>query len=115
MTVGFGFVVTNTAKFVGIILSGVIPRKENCLIALKSGRFVYRLQIQTPRLHVAFGTKDKEGRGLMECVKTLKVEVASIHNIEGSGICSQNVEDIDIVDFAICNFDESGDRASQVQ
>ena len=91
-----------------------MPREKNGLIALNACRFVDRMRIDASGLHIAFGTNDKEGCGLMQFVKTLKIEIASIHDVEGSGLCRQCVEDIDIVNFAIGDLDEGWNRASQV-
>jgi hypothetical protein len=72
------------------------------------------MRIQALGLHVALGSNHKEGCGLMECIKTLKIEVTAIHHVEGSGFCHQNIEDIDIVDFAVGKLDESRNGTSPV-
>ena len=69
----------------------------------------------TAVLGVGFGSQNKEAQGLMKIMQTLKVEIGSIHNIEGSGFWNKQVKDIDIMEFTIGNMNESRDIATQIK
>ena len=51
---------------------------------------------------------------MIETIQTGKMDVAPIHNIECPGFQDQQIENIDIVRFAVCNADKASNRASQV-
>jgi len=50
---------------------------------------------------VSFGLGDKEGRGLMDSVKTGKVRIPSVQNIDRSGFYRNVVEDVDLVNSSM--------------
>lgn len=51
----------------------------------------------------------------MHRVQPLEVHVASIHHVEGSGFDGQDVQHVHVVQLAIADVDEGGDRTAQVQ
>jgi len=51
----------------------------------------------------------------MHGVQALEVHVAPIHHVEGPGFHGQDVQYIDIVQFAVADVNKRGDRAAQVQ
>lgn len=51
----------------------------------------------------------------MKVMQAREVKVGSIHNIEGSGFWDKLVKDIDIMEFAVGDVNESRDIAAQVK
>ena len=101
----------NAAKLVGIVLLTVEASEDDHLIALQPSRLVDGTRIETLELEIAFCTGDEKGRRLLDAVQPRKVQVAAIHDVNGTRLQNQVVEDIDIVDFSVCNADKRGYRA----
>ena len=51
----------------------------------------------------------------MEAIESRKIQIATIHDIEGAGLRDQVVENIDVLDFSRGDFDERRDIAAQIQ
>ena len=51
----------------------------------------------------------------MNVIKPVEIQVPAIHYIGCSGFRDEDVQDVYIVNFAIGDFDESGDIAAQIQ
>ena len=51
----------------------------------------------------------------MHRVQALEVHVAAIHHVEGSGLHGEDVQHIDVVQLAVADVDERGNRPAQVQ
>ena len=47
-------------------------------------------------------------------MQSRKIDVATVHDVEGAGFQEQMVEGGDIVDFAMCDTHETGDAAAQI-
>ena len=103
------------SQFLGIISSAVETFQHNRLIALKSSRPVDWVRVEAPESEIALGPGDKESHGLMHSVESGKVEVASIHDVDGSSFHKEIVENVDVVDLPMGDEDERWDTAPQVQ
>jgi len=66
---------------------------------LNASGFVDRLGVEASSAEVCFCTGDKKCRRLVDFVKTHKVEIAAIHDIDGPELDDQLIEDIDIVNL----------------
>ena len=51
----------------------------------------------------------------MHRVQARKVQVATIHHVEGTGLNRQDVQDVDLVQLAVADVEERRDRAPEVQ
>ena len=51
----------------------------------------------------------------MNAIESRKIQVAAIHQINGSGLPDQLIEDIDFVNLAACDDDHRGNAAAQVE
>lgn len=65
-------------------------------------------------IEVGFGARYKEAARVVQAMEALEVDIASVHDVEGAGLGYQQVEDIDIVPFAVADVQEHGDVATQV-
>src|SRR5208283_157262 len=72
-------------------------------------------RIKTFEPEVFFGSCDKEGHGLIDSVKPGEIEIAPIHEIEGTRFQEEIVENIDIVNFAMGNKDNGRNISMQIQ
>ena len=48
-------------------------------------------------------------------MQPLEVDIAAVHDVEGAGLGYQQVEHIDVVQFAVADVQERGTVAAQVQ
>ena len=87
----------------------------DCLVADKSFGAVHLAGVGTAVLCVLFGSQNEEAQGLMETIKASEVKVGTVHNIKGPGFGDKAVKDIDIVQFAVGNVNESRNIATQVK
>src|SRR5712671_112488 len=66
-------------------------------------------------LHVAFGAGHKERVGDMKCMQSAKIDIASIHYIDGSGLRCDQIQRQRIAHFTVGNVDKAGDGATQIE
>lgn len=110
-----GIVEADAPELLRIILFCVEAMQGNDLVALKAGGFVDRLGIEPFALEVLFGPDHEEGRRTMDPVKTGKVRVAPIEDIDGACFDRKIVEDVDLVDFSVSNHDNCGNASPQIE
>lgn len=76
-----------------------MPLEDDNLIALDAGGFVDRLGVEACSAEVSFCPSDKECRRSVDLVEAGKIQIATIHDIDGPQLDDQLVEDIDIVNL----------------
>src|SRR5260370_2170473 len=64
---------------------------------------------------VLFGADHEEGRREREHVEPFEIDVASIHDVECTGLGKDLIKDIDVVSLASRDAHEGGDIAVQVE
>ncbi len=87
----------------------------NRLVADKSCRAIHLAGEGTAVSGIGFGSQNEETQGLMETMQATEVKVGAVHHIEGAGFRNKQVKDLDIMQFAIGNVNESRDIATQVE
>src|SRR5262245_13515014 len=107
--------VANAPQPLGIALLGVKDDQLHILVANQSRAAIDGPRADTLEFEVGSGTGNEEALALMEPVEPLEVEVSAIHNIEGTRLGDEHIEDVDVVQFAIGNMDETGNRSAQVE
>ena len=76
----------------GVILTGVEAVQGDGLVANDAGRAIRRRRIDAMSIDVRLGTRDEEGPGLVQHIKAGKVDVATIHDVDGSGFRQEHIE-----------------------
>lgn len=84
------------------------------LIGLNAFWFVGLLGIQPSEAEIAFGPDNEKSSGPMNFVKTCKVQISSVEDVNGPGFDEKVVEEIDLVDFAMGYEDQRGNAAPQI-
>ena len=51
----------------------------------------------------------------MENIEARKIEIATIHHIDGAGFGNEVVQDVEVVNIALGNLDKAGNVAAQIQ
>ena len=64
---------------------------------------------------IGFGSNDKERTCAGDPGEACKIQIAAIHNVDGASFDRQLVEDVDLVNRALGQSDERGNRAAQIQ
>ena len=66
-------------------------------------------------VEIAFGSREEESHGLTDLVEPSKIDVTAIHDVDGTGLEDQFVQDLDIVHFASRDNDRGRKIAAQIQ
>ena len=113
--VGLGVFEADAAQMDRVVAAAVVTDQRDGLVAEDAGRSVGRRRIDTAQPRVRLGASDKEGVCQMHRMKSLEVQVATIHDVDRPGFRHQNVEHIDVVQLAVGNVDKGRDVAAQVE
>src|SRR3974377_654801 len=112
---GLGVEVANAPQRVGVVPGGSDPGEGDSLIAPQSGGPIDGVGVSPLKLEIVLGTGDIEGRSSRQDQEPSKVYVASIHNVEGTRLGQEGVEDVDVVNPSRSHADKGGNAAAQVQ
>ena len=104
-----GILESDSSQILGVMTVTEETIQENSLIANNSGGSIDRSRIEASGVEIRFGSGNKEAAGLVQSMETGEVQVTSIHDVERTRLWDQNVENIDVVPFAIGNMDEAWD------
>jgi len=112
---GFGVVESDAAQWRIEVLVGVGTREHDGLVADQSGVAIDLMRIAALEPEIGPGSGHKEAACLVKPEEATEVDVATIHDVEGSGFGQQQVQNIHVVKFAVADVQERGDIAAQVQ
>lgn len=112
---GYGIFESDTTQGRVEILLGVKAREHDGLIADQAGAAIDGMGITALGFEVGLGTGDKEAFRLVQLIEPIEVDVASVHDVESTGLGQQEIEDIDVVQFAVADMEKRGDVAPQIQ
>src|SRR4029077_4600896 len=73
-----------------------------------------RVRIDSMILHVDLGAGDEEGTSLRKTIQPPKIDIASIHDIDGSGLRLDQVQRPRIAHFTVGNMDKTWNRPTQI-
>src|SRR5882762_90093 len=73
------------------------------------------MRVASLEKHVRLGAHNKEGRAERKDVEPLKIDVAPVHNVEGTCLRHDLVQDVHIMHITASDTDERGNVAVQVQ
>src|SRR6202035_681061 len=100
---GLGILEPDTSQRRGEALVRVEAGERDGLVADEAGASVDRMR------------DDEEAAGLMKATEPIEVDVSAIHDVDGTGLGHQLIEDIDVVQLAVADEDEGRDIAPQIQ
>ena len=110
-----GVLEANAPQRVRILSDGRVAVQHHALVADHPAGTIGWRRGQASGVHGGLSSCDKERAGLMQGLKALEIQVAAIHHVEGSSLEAKQVQHLDIVQLAIADVDEGGDRAPQIQ
>src|SRR5437879_7640985 len=97
------------------VLARVEAGEHDSLIANQPRASIDRMRIATLGFEVGFGAGDKEAFRLVQPIKSFEVDVSSVHDVESTRLGQQQVQNVDVVQFAIADVEKRRDVAAQVQ
>lgn len=68
----------------GVILGGIETGEHNGLVVAQPGGLVDRMEIEPATLEIGLGADDEKGGCNGECVQSVKVQIATAHDGEGT-------------------------------
>ena len=92
----------------------VEAREHDGRIANQPCAALDRMGIETLAYVVGFSTRHKVAVRLVQAMQPLEVDVAAVHDVESAGLWDQQMEDIDVVQFAVEPRFGPGRRAGRV-
>jgi len=88
--------------------------KDN-LIALHPGGFLGRLRVESSEPEVVLGPDHEECSCLMDRIKACKIDIAPVHDVDGTCFYYELVEDVHFVDLAMGDDYDRGNAAPKIQ
>lgn len=107
--------VAHSAKSFGIATLGDRIVERDDLIALQAGLFVHPLGVQAPAVESFFGPSYKERSRLMHAVEPSKIDIGAVHQVNGSSLPDQLIEDVDLVDLSARDDDHGWNTAAKIE
>jgi len=93
--------------------NGIVEHDD--LIALQTRLLVDGLGIHSPAVEAFFRPRHKERSRLMHAVESFEIEIASVHQVNRSGLPDQLIEDVDLVDLPTGDDHHCGNAAAQIE
>lgn len=106
---------SDSAQFVGIVSGGVETAQRDDLIAAQPCGSVDGLRNQPAVIHTTFGADDEPSARSFDGVQPCVIDIASVHEIEGSRFVDQGVEPLNFLRFCRGNLDSCWQGSSQIQ
>lgn len=107
--------IAHAAKSFGISTLNVKAVQEYRLVEPQPCAFVHGARITSAATEILPSASDKESPVLVDAVQSSKIQISSVHDIEGTGFVHELVEKIYVVDAAGCDNKHRRDVALQAQ
>src|SRR5574343_722857 len=111
----FGVFESDAPQVLGVLLGRVMTVENHALVANDACAAVDGIGVHASSVHARFGSGDEECASLMQGIQASKVDISTIHHVKGARIDRQDVEYVDVVEFAVADVNERGDGPTQVQ
>jgi len=112
---GLRIEITDASKRSRIVQGGLGSSELDGLVASQARGLLDWKIGTTAEVQIPLGTDNKESEAEGEAIQATEVDIATVHDIKGTGFWDQLVEDVDIVYFPLCNANKTGDAPSKVQ
>ena len=97
---GFEIAIADAPQRRGIIFLGLHACGDDGLVQAQSGGFVHRAGVAPDESEVFLGACDEEGGTLMQAMQAGEVQIPAIHDVERTGLPSELVEEVHVVNTA---------------
>ena len=82
------------------VLARVEAGEHDGLIANQARAAIDGMRIAALGFEIGLGARHKEAARFVQAMKPLEVDIASVHDVEGAGLGQQQVQHVDVVQFA---------------
>lgn len=108
-------VVTHSANSLGISTfgNGIVERDD--LVGLQTGPLVDPLREKPPTIEAFLGPGHEERSRLVQSVESSKIEISTIHQVNGARFPKKLVEDVDFVNLSTGHNHYGGNRAAKIE
>jgi hypothetical protein len=105
----------DTPEMLRVTVTGKRSVEGDGLVADDACRPVAGSRVDAPGIGVRLRPGDKKRTRLIECEQPLEIEIRPIHHVESTGLGDQQIEHVDIVQFAVGDVDEGGNGPAQIE
>src|SRR5665213_3502583 len=98
---GLGVLEPDTSQRRGEAFLRVEAGERDGLVADEAGASVDRMRVPALGLEVGLGADDEEAAGLVKAGEPIEVDVSTIHDVDGTRLGHQLIENIDVVKLAV--------------
>src|SRR5688572_13121975 len=98
-----------------VMLRSQRASQHNGLIAAQAGGSVDPTGVEPTKLEIALGANYEEGQILRQDAKPGEVEVTAVHDIEGSRLVHENVENTNVGNLSMSDVNKRWNAAAHVQ
>src|ERR1700737_2685096 len=106
---------TDATQMVGIMLLAVVPVEGDGLVADDPGGAIGRRRVEPTSVEIRLGAGHEEGAGLVQDVEPLKVQIPTVHHVNGTGFGARQIETLDVVQLSVRDVNEARDRTAQIE
>ena len=107
---GLRIEITDASKRNRIVQGGLGSSEPDGLVASQARGFLDWTIGTTAEIQIPLGTDHKESEAEGEAIQATEIDIATVHDIESAGFWDQLVEDVDIVDFPLCNANKTANN-----
>ena len=97
------------------MLCGIHSGQRHGLVVDQPFAAIISMRVDAAHLGIGFGAYDKKGAKLMQLVEAFKIQVGTVHHVDGTGFQGHCIKNVDIVKFGFGDFNECGYVALQIQ
>lgn len=72
--------------------------EHDALIANQSRAAIDEMRIAALGFEIGLGARHKEAARFVEAMKSLEVDISSVHDVEGAGLGQQQVQNVDALE-----------------
>lgn len=112
---GLGVFELDAAQWPIEVLARVETGERDGSIANQASASIDRMGITPMGFEVGFGARHKDAVCFVQAMEPFEIEIASVHDVEGTRFWQQQVQSIDVVKLAVADVQKRGDVAAQIQ
>ena len=105
----------NSSQVLWIVLPRFWQGQAPGVIAANSGLIGPCSRGVASKAEILLGPNHKVGASLMNDMQTSKVEITPVHDVKGTGLDDEGIQQVDVVALSLGDLDDGGDRTPQVQ
>src|ERR1700730_13239027 len=98
----------------GVILPAAGAVQCDGLVGNHTASTIRRRRIDSMGIEIGFGAGHEKSPCLMQSVQAAKVDIPSIHDVDGTSLGYQQIERVNVVQLAVRDMDKARNVAAQI-